>query len=132
MHKDERNYAHQSFVATPQLGKRAVRTGSCQGPATRKSKSPPFPSSVGSSYIVRMTCRTRRCRAQSNNSLLIIFVFNITICCTCNTCPRAVEQATQATTRENLSSGSPTNRVTNQSLRLNRLARKLKFCLQQV
>ena len=28
---------------------------------------------------------------------------------------RAVEQATQATTRENLSSGSPTKRVSNQS-----------------
>ena len=41
---------------------------------------------------------------------------NIIICCTCNICPRAVEQATQATTRENLSSGSPTNRVTQTSL----------------
>ena len=40
-------------------------------------------------------------------------------------CPRAVEQATQATTRENLSSGFPTKRVLNQSLRLNRLARNL-------
>ena len=38
-------------------------------------------------------------------------------------CPRAVEQATRATTRENLSSGFPTKRVLNQSLRLNRLAR---------
>ena len=42
-------------------------------------------------------------------------------------CPRAVEQATQATTRENLSSGFPTKRVLNQSLRLNRLARNLNF-----
>ena len=33
-------------------------------------------------------------------------------------CPRAVEQATQATTRENLSSGFPTKRVLNQYLRL--------------
>ena len=41
--------------------------------------------------------------------------------------PRAVEQATQATMRENLSSGFPTKRVLNQSLRLNRLARNLKF-----
>ena len=60
------------------------------------------------------------------NSLLIIF-FNIFICCTCNTCPRAVEQATPATTRENLSSGFPTKRVLNQSLRLNRLARYWNF-----
>ena len=43
-------------------------------------------------------------------------------------CPRAVEQATQATTRENLSSGFPTKRVLNQSLRLNRLA-KIKISL---
>ena len=42
-------------------------------------------------------------------------------------CPRAVEQATQATMRENLSSGFPTKRVLNQSLRLNRLARILNF-----
>ena len=35
------------------------------------------------------------------------------------------EQATQAPTRENLSSGSPTKRVSNQSLRLNRLGREL-------
>ena len=32
-------------------------------------------------------------------------------------------QATQATTQENLSSGFPTKRVSNKSLRLNRLAR---------
>ena len=51
------------------------------------------------------------------------YFFNIIICCTCNMSPRAVEQATQATTRENLSSGFPTKRVLNQSLRLNRLAR---------
>ena len=61
------------------------------------------------------------------NSLLIIFVFNIIICCTWNICPRAVEQATQATTRENLSSGFLTKLVSNQSLRLNRLDRKLIF-----
>ena len=59
------------------------------------------------------------------NSILIIFVFNIINCCTCNICPRAVKQATQVTTRENLSSGSLTKRVSNQSPRLNRLARKL-------
>ena len=47
----------------------------------------------------------------------------LVICCTCNMCPRAVEQATQATTRENLSSGFPTKRVSNQSLRPYRLAR---------
>ena len=51
------------------------------------------------------------------------YFFNIIICCTCNMCPRAVEQAIQATTRENLSSGFPTKRVLNQSVRLNRLAR---------
>ena len=66
------------------------------------------------------------------NSLLIIFVFNIIICCTCNICPGAFEQATQATTREKLSSGSTTKWVSNQSLQPNRLARKLKFCSQQV
>ena len=53
--------------------------------------------------------------------------FNIIICCTSNICPRAVEQATQATTRENLSSGFPTKRVSNQSLRLNWLDRKYNF-----
>ena len=42
-------------------------------------------------------------------------------------CPRAVEQATQVTTRENLSSGFPTKRVLNQSLRLNMLARNWFF-----
>ena len=42
-------------------------------------------------------------------------------------CPKAVEQAIQATTRENLSCGFPTKRVSNQSLRLNRLDRKLIF-----
>ena len=40
-------------------------------------------------------------------------------------CPRAVEQATQATTRENLSSGFPTKRVLNQSLQLNSIGNKL-------
>ena len=38
-------------------------------------------------------------------------------------CPRAVEQAIQATTQENLSSGL----LTNQSLRLNRLAKNWTF-----
>ena len=42
-------------------------------------------------------------------------------------CTRAVEQEAQAATRENLSSGFPTKRVLNQSLRLNRLARNLNF-----
>ena len=42
-------------------------------------------------------------------------------------CPRAVEQATQATTRENLSSGLPTKRVFNRSLRPYRLARNWNF-----
>ena len=55
------------------------------------------------------------------------YFFNIIICCTCNMCPRAVEQATQATTRENLSSGFPTKRVLNLFLRLNRLARNWNF-----
>ena len=39
------------------------------------------------------------------------YYLNIIICCTCNSYPRAVEQATaiyKATTRENLSSGFPT------------------------
>ena len=40
-------------------------------------------------------------------------------------CPRAVEQATQVTARENMSSGFLTKRVLNQSLRLNRLARNV-------
>ena len=73
----------------------------------------------------------RRCRAQSNNVTSVNisgkqpphYFFSVIICCTCNLCPRAVEQATQATTGENLSSGFPTKRVLNQSLRLNRLAR---------
>ena len=73
----------------------------------------------------------KRCKAQSNNVTPVNisdeqpphYFFNIIICCTCNMCPRAVEQATQATTRENLASGFPTKRVLNKSLRLNRLAR---------
>ena len=36
----------------------------------------------------------------------------------------------EATTRENMSSGFSTKRVSNQSPRLNRLARKLVFCSQ--
>ena len=42
-------------------------------------------------------------------------------------CPRAAKQATQARTRENLSSGFPTKQVLNQSLQLNRLARNWNF-----
>ena len=52
---------------------------------------------------------------------------NIIICCTCHMCPRVVDQATQVTTREYLSSGFPTKRVLNQSLWLNRLTRNLNF-----
>ena len=37
-----------------------------------------------------------------------------------------------AATRENLSSGFPSKRVSNPSPQLHRLARKLKFCLYQV
>ena len=55
------------------------------------------------------------------------YFLNIIICCTCNMCPRAVEQETQTTSRENLSSGFPTKLVLNQSLRLNRLARNWNF-----
>ena len=50
VHKGEINYVHQPFVTMPQPGKWAVSTGSCQGPATRKLKYPPFPCSVGCSY----------------------------------------------------------------------------------
>ena len=60
------------------------------------------------------------------------YFLNIIICCTCNICPRAVEQATEiyeAKAGENLSSGFPTKRVSNQSHQLNRLTRKLKFHL---
>ena len=42
---------------------------------------------------------------------LPLYFLNIIICCTCNIYPGAVEQATEiyeATTRENLSSGFPT------------------------
>ena len=55
----------------------------------------------------------------------------VIICCTLCIYPRAVEQATQATTRENLYSGFLTVRVSNQSLRLNRLERKLIFFLHE-
>ena len=129
MHKGENKYAHQPFVTTPQPGICAVGTGSYQGPAARKSKSPPSPGSRWS--VVTNDLCIRRCRAQSNNVTPVNisgeqpphYFFSIIICCTCNLCPRAVEQATQATTRENLSSGFPTKRVLNQSLRLNRLVR---------
>ena len=115
VHKGEKNYAHQSFVTTPQAGKCAVSTGSYKGtgsyqaPAARKSKSPSFPGSVA---VVTNDLCIRRCRASNNVTPVIIsdeqpphHFFNIIICCTCNMCPRAVEQATQATMRENLSSG---------------------------
>ena len=50
----------------------------------------------------------RRSRAQSNNVTPVNifdeqpphFFLNIIICCTCNMCPRAVEQATQARKRK--------------------------------
>ena len=60
------------------------------------------------------------------------YFFNIIICCTCNMCPRAVEKATHATTRENLSSGFPTNRVLNQSLRLIYTLLKEPFALKNL
>ena len=66
---------------------------------------------------------------------LPFYFLNIIICCTCNIYPGAVEQATEiyeATTRENLSSGFPTERVSNQSPQLNRLARKLKLRSKRV
>ena len=66
---------------------------------------------------------------------LALYFLNIIICCTCNIYPGAVQQATEiyeATMRENLSSGFPTERVSNQSPQLNRLARKLKLCSKQV
>ena len=126
VHKDERNYVHQSFVATHKPGKCAVGTRSYQRPLARKSKPRRSPALWA---VVRMTCVLDDVERNQlmwfpliyqMNSLLIIFVFNIIICCTWNICPRAVEQATQATTRENLSSGFPTKRVSNHSLRLNR------------
>ena len=45
-----KKYALQSLVITLQPGKCPVSTGSYQGPAVRKSKSPPFPGYVGLSY----------------------------------------------------------------------------------
>ena len=71
--------------------------------------------------VVTNDLRIRRCPAQSNNVTPINiydeqpphYYFNIIMCCTCYMCPRAVEQATQAMTRENLSSGFPTKRVSN-------------------
>ena len=66
---------------------------------------------------------------------LPLYFLNIVICCTCNIYPGAVEQATEiyeATTRENLSSGFLTERVSNQSPQLNRLARKLKLRSKRV
>ena len=66
---------------------------------------------------------------------LPLYFLNSIICCTCNIYPGAVEQATEiyeATTRENLSSGFPTERVSNQSPQLNRLVRKLKLRSKRV
>ena len=66
---------------------------------------------------------------------LPLYFLNMIICCTCNIYPGAVEQATEiyeATTRENLSSGFPTERVSTQSPQLNRLARKLKLRSKRV
>ena len=66
---------------------------------------------------------------------LPLYFLNIFICCTCNIYPGAVEQATEiyeATTRENLSSGFPTERVSNQSPQLNRLAKKMKLRSKRV
>ena len=105
---------HQSFVATHKPGKCAVSTRSYQRPLARKSKPPPFPGSVGRS--TNDLC-IRRCRA--------LILLSVALC------PRAVEQATQAMTRENLSSGFPTKQVSNHSLRLNRLDRKLNFFLHE-
>ena len=65
---------------------------------------------------------------------LPLYLLNI-ICCTCNIYPGAVEQATEiyeATPRENLFSGFPTERVSNQSPQLNKLARKLKLRSKRV
>ena len=125
-HKDERNYMHQSFVATHKPSKCAVSTKSYQRPVARKSKPPPFPGSCVLDDVERNQIMWFPIICPMN-SLLIIFVFNIIICCTWNIYPRAVEQATQATTRENLSSGFETKRVSNQSLLLNRLEWKLNF-----
>ena len=50
LHKGEKNYAHQPFVTTPQPCKCVVITWLYQGPAARKSKSPPLPGSMGRSY----------------------------------------------------------------------------------
>ena len=58
---------------------------------------------------------------------LPLYFLNIIICCTCNIYPGAVEQATEiyeATTRENQSSGFLSERVSNQSPQLNRLAQE--------
>ena len=66
---------------------------------------------------------------------LPLYLLNIIICCTCNIYPGGVEQATEiyeATTRENLSFGFPTERVSNQSPQLNRLARTLKLRSKRV
>ena len=63
------------------------------------------------------------------------YFLNIIICCTCNIYPRAFKQATEiyeATMPENLSYWFPTERVSNQSPQLNRLARKLKLRLKRV
>ena len=127
MHKGEK-YAHQPFVTTPQSGICAVEQGHTRDP--QPGNQSPRRSLALWAVVTNDLC-IRRCRAQSNNVTPVNisddqpphYFFDIIICCTCNMCPRAVEQATQATTRENLSSGFPTKRILNQSLRLNRLAR---------
>ena len=59
------------------------------------------------------------------NSLLIFFLFEILSVALVIFVLQLSRY--EATTRENLSSGFPSKRVSNQSPRLNRLARKLKF-----
>ena len=59
------------------------------------------------------------------NSLLIIFVFNIIICCTCKLFPRAVEHRPRREKKCLLG-------VRQSESQTSLLARKLKFCSQQV
>ena len=70
----------------------------------------------------------RRCRAQSNTGIPVNISDEQPPLILVSVALEVFEQATQATTRENLSCGFPTKRVSNQSFRLlNRLARKLIF-----
>ena len=124
----QKKYAHQPFVTTPQPGKCTVSTSHTRD--LQPGNQSPRRSLALWAVVTNDLC-IRRFRAQSNDVTPVNIsdeqpphnLFNIIICCTCNMCPKAVEQAIQATTRENLSSGFPTKRVLNQSLRLNRLAR---------